>query len=74
MKQPVKSVPFTLIDEFIDRLGFETRDVASIAITPGRIEVTQFRYDDHGSRFTAGRDQIATITVAIAIEDPGAGR
>ncbi len=68
MSEIVTSVPFALVKAFVEVLGAEARDVASVRIEPYEIEIVCYRRDDQG-RMTATTAGRVTQTTVIKIDN-----
>ncbi|MCW5252215.1 hypothetical protein [Streptomyces sp. SHP 1-2] len=61
------SIPFEEVTAFVEGLGVDIVNVASVEITHSCVSVTEFRLNEAGRRFLAG-DQMAKTVTDIRIE------
>ncbi|MEU5284123.1 hypothetical protein AB0G97_08900 [Streptomyces sp. NPDC020755] len=61
------SIPYALVASFIEELGADLNETASVEIAPDRVTVTEFRRNETGARFAVG-DTAATVVTQIRIE------
>ena len=61
------SIPFEAVAAFVEALGADLNETASVEITPNRVTVTEFRRNEEGKRFAVG-NEAATVVTDIRIE------
>ncbi|MYU24760.1 hypothetical protein [Streptomyces sp. SID8352] len=56
------SIPFEEVAAFVERLGADLMNVASVEISPTCVTVTELRRDENGRRFSVGTRAAAVVT------------